>query len=78
MNDQAILHEPSLIRSPGQTTVLLPDMFQTFLKLKPVINPNYEAVKAESEDWLSKSVTSCSVRDMILRPVADFAALTLK
>lgn len=78
MNDQAILYEPSLTGNPGQTTVFLPDMFQSFLKHKPVINPNYEAVKAGSEDWLSKSVASCFVRDLILRIVADFANLTVK
>lgn len=78
MNDQAILQKPALIRSPGQTTVLLPDMFQSFLKHRPAINPNYETVKADSEDWISRLATSCSVQDLILRLVADFALLTVK
>ncbi|KAL7784317.1 isoprenoid synthase domain-containing protein [Trichoderma ceciliae] len=39
---------------PKQITVLLPDMFQTFLKQKPLVNPYYEAVKLESEEWLGR------------------------
>lgn len=54
MNGHAILQEPSLLRSPRQTTVLLPDMFQSFLKYKPRINPYYETVKADSEDWINR------------------------
>ncbi|OAA74565.1 terpene synthase [Akanthomyces lecanii RCEF 1005] len=54
MNDQALLQKPSLLRSPRQTTVLLPDMFQSFLRYKPLINPNYETVKADSEDWINR------------------------
>ncbi|EHK42537.1 terpene synthase [Trichoderma atroviride IMI 206040] len=34
-------------------TVLLPDMFQTFLKQEALVNPHYEKVKMESEEWLS-------------------------
>lgn len=39
---------------PEQITVLLPDMFQTFLKQAPEVNPHYEAVKVESEEALSR------------------------
>lgn len=35
-------------------TILLPDMFQTFLKQKALVNPHYEGVKIESEEWLSE------------------------
>ncbi|UKZ61170.1 uncharacterized protein TrAtP1_002441 [Trichoderma atroviride] len=35
-------------------TVLLPDMFQTFLKQEALVNPHYEKVKMESEEWLSE------------------------
>lgn len=35
-------------------TVLLPDMFQTFLKKDALVNPHYEKVKMESEEWLSE------------------------
>jgi hypothetical protein len=35
-------------------TVLLPDMFQTFLKEDALVNPHYERVKIESEEWLSE------------------------
>lgn len=34
--------------------VIIPDMFQTFLKLPPKVNPQYKAVKLESEKWLSR------------------------
>lgn len=78
MNDHAILQEPSLLRSPRQTTVLLPDMFQSFLKYKPRINPYYEAVKADSEDWINRLMASCFVQDLMLRLVAGFALLTVK
>ncbi|PTB60117.1 hypothetical protein M431DRAFT_502236 [Trichoderma harzianum CBS 226.95] len=39
---------------PEQITVLLPDMFQTFLKQAPEVNPHYEAVKVESEEALGR------------------------
>lgn len=29
--------------------VIIPDMFQTFLKVPPTVNPHYKAVKLESE-----------------------------
>ncbi|PTB36255.1 hypothetical protein M441DRAFT_151771 [Trichoderma asperellum CBS 433.97] len=35
-------------------TVLLPDMFKAFLKQEPLVNPHYERVKLESEEWLSE------------------------
>lgn len=34
--------------------VIIPDMFQTFLKLPPEVNPHYKDVKLESEEWLSR------------------------
>ncbi|KAL7928555.1 isoprenoid synthase domain-containing protein [Trichoderma chlorosporum] len=37
-----------------QITVLLPDMFQTFLKQEPQVNPHYEDVKVESEEALGR------------------------
>ncbi|KAL7948162.1 isoprenoid synthase domain-containing protein [Trichoderma barbatum] len=39
---------------PGQIIITLPDMFKTFLKQKPLVNPHYEAVKAESEEALGR------------------------
>lgn len=36
------------------TDVIIPDMFQTFLKLPPKVNPYYKDVKLESEKWLSR------------------------
>ena len=46
---------PSIDRmEPEQITVLLPDMFQTFLKQPPRINPHYQSVKLESEEGLAR------------------------
>lgn len=36
------------------TTVSLPNMFRTFLEPPPVLNPSYESVRAESEQWLNE------------------------
>lgn len=38
--------------------VIIPDMFQTFLKLPPKVNPYYKEVKSESEEWLSRFAKS--------------------
>lgn len=38
--------------------VIIPDMFQTFLKVPPTVNPHYKAVKLESETWLSRFANS--------------------
>lgn len=38
--------------------VIIPDMFQTFLKAPPRVNPHYKAVKLESEKWLSRFANS--------------------
>lgn len=34
--------------------VIIPDMFQTFLKFPPKVNPHYRGVRLESEQWLSR------------------------
>lgn len=34
------------------TTVTLPDFFQFFISRSPAINPHYNVVKLESEEWL--------------------------
>lgn len=39
--------------------VLLPDMFVSFLSRKPQINPHYEKVREESEDWINRFLLSC-------------------
>jgi hypothetical protein len=46
--------------------VIIPDMFQTFLRIPPTVNPHYEAVKLESEKWLSGFVKQSSSRIMLL------------
>jgi hypothetical protein len=47
-----------MILSPIQrkATIILPDMFQTFLKEEPQVNPLYAEIKVESEAWLNKLV----------------------
>lgn len=42
-------------------TILLPDMFSSFLSIPPTVNPFYEEVKSESENWFSESVSSSTV-----------------
>lgn len=40
--------------TPGTIQVIIPDMFRSFMAVKPVINPNYMLVKAKSETWISQ------------------------
>ncbi|KAL9608737.1 MAG: hypothetical protein Q9167_006455 [Letrouitia subvulpina] len=40
--------------------VLLPDMFVSFLAQKPRVNPHYERVRKESEDWINRFYRPCS------------------
>ncbi|KAF7563563.1 hypothetical protein G7046_g584 [Stylonectria norvegica] len=44
----------NVMDEPKYLVVLLPDLFQSFLKEQPIINPNYERIKLESEQWISK------------------------
>jgi hypothetical protein len=37
-----------------EVTVKLPDLFHSFLKNPPVLNPHYEEIGKESEKWLSR------------------------
>lgn len=43
--------------------VVLPDMFQFFLKSPPKVNVHYQAIKSKSEKWLSRFAHSfgCSL-----------------
>ncbi|KAH8675039.1 terpene synthase metal binding domain-containing protein [Ilyonectria robusta] len=45
-------------KQDDMTEVLLPDMFKSFLKDYPKLNPHYAAVKATSEKWL---IETCSL-----------------
>ena len=40
----------------ARISVLLPDMFVSFLAQKPRVNPHYESVKNESELWINGSI----------------------
>lgn len=43
----------------GKVQVVMPDIFQSFLKHPPRLNPNYETVRLESEQW-TKELCSLS------------------
>jgi hypothetical protein len=51
-------------RRRENTIVALPNMFQSFLKQDPTVNPHYEAVKAESEDWIAAQVILLSAKKL--------------
>lgn len=36
--------------------ITIPDMFVSFMAQKPVVNPHYEQVKAESEAWIAEYI----------------------
>lgn len=38
----------------NRVTICLPNMFKSFLVTDPVVNPHYEAIRAESEGWLQR------------------------
>lgn len=39
---------------PREVTVLIPDLFSSFLSVPARVNPLYEEVKLKSEAWLSE------------------------
>ncbi|KUJ11138.1 putative pentalenene synthase [Mollisia scopiformis] len=41
---------------PGKVSVVIPDLFSSFLSLPPRVNPLYLKVKAESEAWFSEKL----------------------
>ena len=47
----SIEHTPE---QPGAVQVTLPEMFLLFLAQSPRVNPHYEAIRRESEEWLLK------------------------
>lgn len=53
---QKVLREGS-----DEIPVKLPNLFQTFLKTAPAINPHYRSVREESEQWLHKLVASADI-----------------
>jgi hypothetical protein len=65
-----LVHEhpvrPGEKQIPTQDThipVQLPQLFVLFLSENPVVNPHYEEVRKESEEWLAKSVTWPKMKD---------------
>lgn len=40
--------------SEKRTTIKLPDIFHSFLKESPRLNPYYESIRVESENWISR------------------------
>ena len=57
---EQIITMGSMAQKPDQDAVLqvvLPDMFLWFLAPSPRVNPHYEDMSRESEEWLLKSVS---------------------
>lgn len=52
------LHDARRNNALQYIDVIIPDMFQTFLRSSPEVNPHYRAVKLESEKWLSRSASN--------------------
>jgi hypothetical protein len=44
---------PAITIPPGKMLVKIPDMFNSFMSAAPIVNPFYEDVKLEAEDWIS-------------------------
>lgn len=40
----------------GETSIVLPDLFVSFLSKLPRINPYYEVTKVDSERWIAEYV----------------------
>lgn len=48
------LHQRKSNPAAQHVDIIIPDMFQTFLKFPPKVNPHYKGVRLESEEWLSR------------------------
>lgn len=48
------LHDEESKDALQHVEIVIPDMFQTFLRSPPEVNPHYKAVRLESEKWLSR------------------------
>lgn len=52
------LHNEKRNNALQHIDVIIPDMFQNFLKSPPKVNPYYKDVRLESEEWLSRFAKS--------------------
>lgn len=50
--DLAPMHKEDAFQA--RIPVLLPDMFVSFLAQKPRVNPHYERLRKESEEWINR------------------------
>ncbi|KXJ86405.1 isoprenoid synthase domain-containing protein [Microdochium bolleyi] len=58
---------PAQTHFPWSTTVQLPDVFQSFASSPPRVNPHYESVKLESENWLIKLCNASPKMQTVIR-----------
>ncbi|KAG4431767.1 hypothetical protein IFR05_012743 [Cadophora sp. M221] len=56
---------------PGKMVVKIPDMFNSCMFVAPRVNPFYEEVKLEAEEWISKKLGSAKMKKVISK--TDFA-----
>lgn len=59
-----------------ETLVYLPDLFVSFCSRAPKINPYHAEVKAESDAWFAKSVTSIATPVYLLLDFEEIVAQT--
>lgn len=45
---------PDQDSSSGVTTVVIPDIFESFMARAPVVNPHYDSVNAQALKWASE------------------------
>ena len=44
-------------RKPEVKRVIIPDLFVSFISQRPKLNPYYEVIKKESEEWMKQYET---------------------
>ena len=44
-------------RKPELKRVIIPDLFVSFISQRPKLNPYYEVIKKESEEWMKQYET---------------------
>lgn len=51
---KTVLPQERIVKRDTPIPVRLPDLFVLFLSGAPAVNPNYEIVRKESEEWFVK------------------------
>ncbi|KAL5322240.1 hypothetical protein ACEPPN_010212 [Leptodophora sp. 'Broadleaf-Isolate-01'] len=63
---------PHIEIPPGKVLVRIPDMFNSIMAVAPKVNPLYEEVKFEAEEWIAKKLNAGDRMKNILSKT-DFA-----